>query len=222
METDNNNKEKKKENEDEETSRPHVFRNVSEMVVMFSQHDIRSHLVRLLSCDQCHYILGCLAWYTDFNLLDLMAQKQGVCIITQRESFNTRSLSSDRWRTMLRAKYAALKPFPWELLFQKEQAALTKQAPVQFYQKIRTETAIRIAGDRIEKKNDGTQVMMHEKYILILDAQMKIIGVWVGSYNFSKRASNSLEQVFYIADERVITVFFHDFLRNLTISECSR
>lgn len=91
-------------------------------------------------------------------------------------------------------------------------------APVHFYQKLCKETAMRTAGDKLTKKNEG-QVMLHSKFIIILDAEMNFVGVAWGSYNLSRRASQSIENLTYTPDPRVISVYFQEFLRNLIISE---
>lgn len=211
-------RQKEEQEKSENHNRPHVFQNITEMVVLFSHHDIKAHLLRLLSCVECSYVIGTVAWLTDFNILDVLKQKQGICIVTQKETYNTRASSNDRWKTMIREKYSAMPKFNWEKLYVKEHKTMLQIAPIQFFQKICKEQSIRTAGDRVGKKNDGG-ILMHEKFILILDANMNFVGTWTGSFNFSKRASQSLENVMYTPDKRVSEVYFQEFLRNLLISE---
>lgn len=210
--------EKQKDQQNEENKeRPHIIENVGQMVVLFSHHNIQEHLLKLLNCAECSYVLGSVAWLTDTKILDVLKLKQGICIVSQKETYNQRSSSNDRWKTMIREKYAAMPKFPWEKLYAKEQSTLLQAAPVQFYQKLCKEPSIRVAGDRVGKKNDGGYIF-HNKFIIILDANMNFVGILSGSYNFSKRASNSVENVFYTPDKRVIYVYFQEFLRNLIIS----
>lgn len=211
-------RQKEEQEKSENHNRPHVFQNVSQMVFLFSQHNIEEHLLRLLSCAECSYVLGSVAWVTSMKVLDVLKQKHGVCIISQRETYNTRSSSNDRWKTMIRERYAAMQRFPWEKLYAKEQLTMLKVAPMQFYEKLCKESAMRVAGERAGQKNDGSFIF-HNKFGIILDANMNFVGVINGSFNWSKRASNSIENVFYTPDPRVISVYFQEFLRNLLISE---
>ncbi len=59
------------------------------------------------------YVVGCVAWVTDFKILDCLKQMNGVSIIVQRDSFVMRRYKHDQWRQLLKMKYQALPVFPW-------------------------------------------------------------------------------------------------------------
>ncbi|MDD9974845.1 MAG: hypothetical protein OXU27_12610 [Candidatus Poribacteria bacterium] len=48
----------------------------------------RDHKTRLLECiADADFVVGCVAWLTDYDILDALAEKSGVSIIVQKEDF---------------------------------------------------------------------------------------------------------------------------------------
>lgn len=202
--------------------------NVKYMEVHFQ--DIKSHLLRYI--EKSSYCIGCVAWCTDFDVLDALASRKGAHIIIQNDAVATRQYKHDTFRPKLREKYRHLKPFDWLGWERAYWNAVPefKQIPFMPSALIKHDAvSVRVCGQRQTNKQHHQRQqqteekevpsMMHHKFLLYLNAQGVIYGVSTGSYNFSKNASQSLENFQYIEDPRVAQHYFLEYLRVLHCSE---
>ena len=209
---------------------------VKKVVVHFQ--NIREHLRAYIK--EAHYCIGAVAWLSDLDILDDLRNKKGVHIIIQNDTMATRRNRFDRFREILRAKYRALPFFPWaewEKAYPSAMpAAMSKNPPSRICEK--DTCSIRIAGKRICKSNNSNtntktitlqkagggvqeseqQAMMHHKFLFYLNERGIIYAMSTGSYNFSKNASNSYENLLYISDDRVARAYFDEYLEVLSHS----
>lgn len=197
---------------------------VKRVVVHFQ--NIKEHLRKYIK--EAHYCIGAISWCTDGDILDDLRNKKGVHIIIQNDTMATRRNRFDRFREILRAKYRALPLFPWAEWEKAYPSAVagtpTNPPPSRICEK--DTCSIRIAGKRICKSNNSNtktvgkeeteqQAMMHHKFLFYLNERGIIYAMSTGSYNFSKNASNSYENLLYISDDRVARAYFDEYLEVL-------
>ena len=60
---------------------------------------------------------------------------------------------------------------------------------------------------------------MHHKFLIFLDKNMNLQGVWTGSYNFTNNANNSLDNGLFITDENITKGYVEEFEQLLFMSE---
>ena len=61
--------------------------------------------------------------------------------------------------------------------------------------------------------------LMHHKFLIFLDKNLKPYGVWTGSYNLTNNANKSLDNGLFITDEKVINGYIEEFEQILFLSE---
>lgn len=67
-----------------------------------------------------------------------------------------------------------------------------------------------------DKKN---KPLMHHKFLVFLDKDMIPYGVWTGSYNLTKNATKSLDNVIYSKDINIVKAYVEEFEQFLFLSE---
>lgn len=188
-----------------------TFENVNSVTVYFC--DFRENFIALMN-NLSHggkrklTVVGCVAWFSDPQIVECLAACcQSIFFLVNDEDFSV-------WgngKTPLLYDQLPWSEVPINTLFQHLNdvfAPLTGQyAPV-----------------RCVKSGDGARgrFLMHNKYVIFLQTDshglLQCTGVWLGSVNFTKNASNNLESAFYVEDERVATSVFHDFSNLFSIS----
>lgn len=177
--------------------------------------DIESKLC--FGIEQSHAVVGCFAWLTSTPVLDALAGLQAVSIVVQKESFLQ---EKTKWSRYLRRKYLDL-PGPldagdraWAFTGLQE---LSHVAP-----KIEP---VRVFGTA----SDGLRPIMHHKFMVFFrlnsDGVYEPYTVWTGSFNPSKNATKSLENVVCLRNrepkqkDRVETPFLNTWIHTLSLSE---
>lgn len=186
--------------------------------------DIREVLLQHLS--KCSYVVGCIAWITDFGVIDAISKLKGATIIVQAESM-FKIKTREGFKTNLKRRYQQIKQFPW--------ATFAKAAHLPHFQKLWTEMkttpalqeqlwttlgqdpmAVRTCGQVQKAGHEGQNPeepsMMHHKYLIFLDANAKAVAVWTGSFNFTKNASKSLENIQIVYNQQVADSYLRNFL----------
>lgn len=180
----------------------------------------------------CSYVIGCVAWITDFSVINAMSQLKGATLIVQAESM-FKIKTRDSFKTNLKRKYQTIKQFPWATFakatrmphFQSlwEEMKTTGEIQEQLWttlgqdpMAIRTCGQIQRAGH--EGQNPDEPSMMHHKYLVFMDDNGKTLAVWTGSFNFTKNASKSLENVQIIYNKKVADAYLRNFLSLLPTS----
>lgn len=168
-----------------------------------------------------HVVFGCVAWFTDFNILKAMKGKS-YGIVLQKEEF----LRPDKvirtengrfnWNKTLRKYYeeASHPTIPDEIIL-----------PFKFRSSIDDLNwyncqgfgEFRCIGYIPENKNEKSSIpRMHNKFLIFAEfkknkndpgGNLLPYKVWTGSYNMSQNASNSLENVVIMTDEKVVQYY---------------
>jgi len=170
-------------------------------------------------------VYGCVAWLTDFDILNAMAKKS-LGIVVQKEEFlrPDKVLASRRmWTETLRRKYkatvwCAMHPhsFP-DFRFESRLWDITCHGQYQ-HDEI---GPVRCIGYH-RRTGDFGVPLMHHKFLVFAkyhnpdpddpDARdmpgwLEPLRVWTGSFNMSTNASNSLENVVVLDDKRIAEAY---------------
>lgn len=190
------------------------------LMVLHSGRNMKEHVLGYIN--KASYCIGCVAWCTDFDILDRLASKKGVQIVIQQDKVATRAYKHDTFRVRLRDKYRSLPKFDWPNWERVFWAGIPdippsiSRRPSQVLAK--DNCSIRYAGckqtqEAREKAREEEQVsLMHHKFLLYADERGRIYGVSFGSFNFTRNASDSDEDLHYIEDPRVVQKFFMTYL----------
>jgi len=165
-------------------------------------------------------VYGCVAWLTDFDILNALAGKS-LGIVVQKEEFlrPDKVLKSRRlWTETLRRKYDATVfgggYYPCQFPVFPFESRLTDITRVGQYQQD-TMGAVRCIGYH-RRTGDLGVPLMHHKFLVfarlhtvVADKHDRLepFGVWTGSFNMSTNASNSLENVVVIDDPAIAAAY---------------
>jgi len=161
------------------------------------------------------YIVGCVAWLTNKNILKALSKKSNVSIIVQEEDFLRPDSSFDghktNWKNKIRCLYDNL---PKRCIYLMDLSG----------------ESINVAGDqgeiiggirRLGKLNTEKSPAfprMHNKFIVCYDGGGlsdggKILNgeVLTGSFNFSENSNNSLENVVCLKDPDIVDAFIKQY-----------
>lgn len=189
------------------------------LMILHTGRDIKQHLLGYIS--KASYCIGCVAWCTDFDILDALASKNGVSMIVQNDKVATRNYKHDTFRVRLRDKYRNLKRFDWpnwEKAFWQGIPNIPVATLLPSHLTGKDNCSVRYAGckqtqEERNKARQGDQIsMMHHKFLMYADAKGRIYGVSFGSFNFTFNASQSDEDLVYVEDPRVVQHFFMTYL----------
>ena len=153
--------------------------NVANVTVMFE--DISDRLCDIIS--HTPYLVGCMAWLSDKQILSAMEQCRGVSIVVTNDALL--SLPS------IAASYKRLTP-----------VAATPKADEKH-------EAIRCLGSRTGR----FRALMHHKFLVGLDDARAPVWVVTGSFNASNQAQRNIENAMVIRDARVAAVYHSEFIR---------
>lgn len=190
-----------------------IFRNIKERLIS-----------RLNENDT--YIIGCVAWLTDFDILDAMKGKS--CgILVQKEDFLRPDewSASNNWKDTLRLKYQNTKCRTISDQHFMEFDFDSKLNEATRYHKMSQYAEIRCAGHNTNNTQEKhyTKPLMHNKFLVFgklpikktLDGDVicedagpfEPMEVWTGSFNMSSNASHSLENVVLIKNKEVAIAY---------------
>lgn len=186
-----------------EAKNKHKCENVS---VTFYFDNIKTELLNYI--ESAHSVVGCVAWITDWDILDALTRRPGgVALIQHNEKYGVgkgqfASARQNRaWSKRLKIvtnSLPSLNSIPLCLRERPLSAAIRQNVPI-----------LRV-GSGVKR--------MHHKFIIFVDELGKATGVWNGSFNFSKAAAQSLENACVYNDERIANVFLDEFLQVYTIA----
>jgi len=162
------------------------------------------------------YVIGCVAWLTNPNIIKVLETRDGVKIIVNKEEYLSTNMriSRKKYYQNIHIQYNKLMDFFSIkcLCCQKYQYQCPK------FQKI---------FGQIENK-DGSVITcgivnnlskMHHKFLIFLDENLEPKAMWTGSYNLSKTSNFSLENALYITDTLIIAEYIKEFLAVYAYSE---
>lgn len=175
------------------------FRNLKENLI---KH-IRQH----------NMIIGCVAWLTDFDILDELSKKE-TFIIVQKEDFlrpdsNVKNINS--WKNKLQRKYNSIGNNLSRYSFENDLSYMSQCGDD-------TVDSIMCVGNHNLDK-DPAFPRMHNKFIITCECKenyntcpsINPIGVWTGSFNFTYNANQSLENALYISNKEIVKAYYNEF-----------
>lgn len=183
----------------------------------------KERLLKKISEYNC--IVGCVAWLTDFDILNALSEVDRVAIVVQKEDFLRPDLNAGKdWKFMLRHSYDKLKShggrFAWPGLMAK--LSVCSDDTIQ---------PIRCIGNHNSNK-EPTFPRMHNKFLVFSNfiednaplpkgysATLINREVWTGSYNLTKNAAKSLENAVLIRNDNVAKAYYDEFCQIFALSE---
>lgn len=143
------------------------------------------------------YVIGCVAWLTNSNIIDALKKISGVKIIINKEEYLSSKMDKSKmpFYKELRKKYDSIPVLP-------SGAKLCGEYFLPFF----LEGAILTFGIV------NVCPKMHHKFLVFFDENYNATGVWSGSYNLSENSNNSIENALYITDSHIITEYIKEFI----------
>jgi hypothetical protein len=148
-------------------------------------------------------VYGCIAWLTERNVLNAL-EKVPCNIIVQQEDWSLPI------RQSCLPQYQKLTPVPYTYY---QQFKPTLRCVRENY----TEKAVRSIGAPEAANTTTALPRMHHKF-LIMEKNNGAVGVWTGSFNFTKNATNSLENAVFITDENIVRQYREEFIQLFCLS----
>lgn len=172
------------------------------------------------------YVIGCIAWLTNENILKELSKKTNVLIVVQEEDFLRPDTNFDgnklKWKNKIKKLYKKLEKGLIDSMFW----------GVNYAQMDTIESGVIRFGLINEKKIPAFPRMhnkfilcyndleYNEKYELNVDEEQYVFDgeVLSGSYNYTENSNNSLENILCIKDSKIINAYFKQFVEILTMS----
>lgn len=210
---------------------------VRNVQVVFHNH--KDTLIELIGRYQI--VLGCVAWFTDYDVLDALAQKLLVQIVVQKEDFlrPDSTQSSKSRKITLREKYDALPPPKNWFTFGGDFPQLS---PTSDLENDLIE-AVRCMGNHNKNKSSSFP-RMHHKFLIFTNGskthlpirspfgdpetkyeeRLKVTisdnaCVWTGSYNITHTATKSLENAVVLHCPKIAKAFYEEWAQIALLSE---
>lgn len=184
---------------------------------------LEEHLIAYI--EKSSYVIGCVAWLTNNNIINALEDKKGIKIIINKEEYISSKMESGQkfYYKCLRGKYNDLPD-----LFQTNCSCCQNQM-------MKCPKFIDLLGQIFDHENTNNNLCkngailtcgivnnlskMHHKFLIFFDDTMCPMGVWTGSYNLSKTSNFSLENALYITDPKIITEYIKEFIAIFSYSE---
>lgn len=218
---------------------------VRNVQVVFHNH--KDDLIELIGRYQI--VLGCVAWLTDYDVLDALAQKLLVQIVVQKEdslkpdstqSSKTKSRKKyDEFKIKLREKYDALpSPSSWFTFG----GNFPQLSPISDLENHRID-AVRCMGNHNRDKEISLP-RMHHKFLIFTNGSKTLLPigsppgdpetyyeerlkvtisedacVWTGSYNITHNATKSLENAVVLHCPKIAEAFYGEWAQIALLSE---
>ena len=182
--------------------------------------DIESKLLQHIS--EADAAFGAVAWLTSDSIISALARLSYVSVIVQKEDFLRPDMgASNNWKKELRQKYSALKCGLTRHSFQNILGSVSVASDPSI-------EPVRCVGNHNRDKKPAFP-RMHNKFLVFAkvtsgetEHEPKIIepyAVWTGSFNFTKNATNSLENALYITEQLIVNAFFNEYGQIAAMSE---
>ena len=181
-------------------------------------------------------VIGCIAWLTNKDILDALAEKDPVAIVVQKEDFLRPDLKGGRgWPAELRRRYDRI-TCSWDRYDLPVSVGSLSSLGDPSIQ------SVRCVGNYNRDKHPAFP-RMHHKFIVLCrkgqetdrwkwqDADGKIrtesrthpalkpYAVWTGSLNFTENGSRSLENAVLIEKQRIVDAYVDEWSRITALSE---
>lgn len=179
----------------------------------------KRELLKLISQHDC--IVGAVAWLTDEDILAALADTENVSIVVQKEDFLRPDLGAKKdWQKRLRCAYDKLQEPPPRFAWPGMMGALSTHCDPFF-------DSVRCVGNHNSSKAPAFP-RMHNKFLVFGTAEPppeesvfrpEFQTVWTGSYNLSRNAENSLENVVVIRNRDAAKAYYDEFCQIFALSE---
>ena len=163
-------------------------------------NDLENKLINKIR--EADYVMGCVSWLTNTTVIDELEKKKGIKIIVQKENFLKRDFNHyicfNKYFIDLRKGYKSLP----NLFNNISNINISNTSPIhQLCTKKLTDDdefdAIRCFG----YTNKKYKPLMHHKFLIFFDKNLKATGVWTGSYNITNNANKSLDNVIFTKEK---------------------
>ncbi len=178
--------------------------------------DIKQHLIQHIN--EAYGVVGCIAWLTDWDILDAMSLKEIASIIVQKEDFLRPDYGAkSNWKKDLRSRYDKINFSMWK-------TDIKGMGGISYARCGDDVEGIRCLGNYNKDKNPAFP-RCHHKFLLTCKFEKSNnnpftpTGVWTGSFNFTNNASNSLENAVYITDKNIVAAYYAEWINCLQRSE---
>lgn len=181
-------------------------------------------LIRLI--DQYPASVGCVAWLTNYDILDALARQKQVSMVVQKEDFLRPDMGArSDWKDTLRRKYNALRC--GERYDHSHGNCVVEGLS---YCGDPTLEGVRCVGNRNTDKNPAFP-RAHHKFIVLGEmleekgphgyphSTFKPAAVWTGSFNFTVNAGNSFENAVILREPKLVDAFYQEWAQIVALSE---
>lgn len=200
-----------------------TFAELKNVRVIF--RNLKPSLIQILN--KWSAVIGCVAWMTDFDVLDAMKAKS-LGLLIQKEDFLRpeldKNLGDKRWISTLRGKYDRMSAYgihyrsTYDFIYLHFNTVIGSIEIATGREALGETLCFGIPGrDHLSRPN------MHDKFLVfgvveevVVDdegytrSEFKPKAVWTGSFNLSKNASRSIDNAVYIEDERIAQVYYNE------------
>lgn len=180
---------------------------------------LEEHLVGYI--EKSSYVIGCVAWLTNKNIIEALENIKGIKIIVNKEEFlnSEMDLSQRFFYKCLRGKYDGMNDM---FDMQCECCCRNIKNCINFS---------KLFGDIVKTNNDDKNgailtcgivnnfSKMHHKFLIFFNDKIEPTGLWTGSYNLSNNSNYSLENALYITQQNIIIEYIKEFLAIYPFSE---
>ncbi len=188
--------------------------------------NLDQHVIQEIA--EADIVLGCVAWLTNFPILEALTVKRNVSIIVQKEDFLRHDVPGhEQWKTRLRGLYDSLScelehhMFGDNLLSSVSISTVHGMDPV------------RCVGNH-NRDRPKAFPRMHNKFLVFCrershaellvskpDGYTYIVpyAVWTGSFNFTTTATLSLENALVINEKNTVRAYYREYGQIAALSE---
>jgi len=167
-------------------------------------------------------VFGAVAWLTSYSILESLSKLSNTSIIIQKEDFLRPDIGvSNNWKKELRTKYSNLSCDLTRYSFPNILSSMSVASDPSI-------EPIRCVGNHNKDKKSAFP-RMHNKFLVFAkvahtndEHELETIepyAVWTGSFNFTKNATNSLENALYIIEPSIVKGYFDEYGQIAAMSE---
>ena len=157
------------------------------------------------------YVVGCVAWLTNRNIIDALKDVKGVKIIINKEEYLSSKMQIGQkfFYKCLRGKYHDMSD-----MFGTHSCGCCSKNMLQCanFNKVFNTVLMNREGGILTCGIVNNFSKMHHKFLIFFNDKIEPTGVWTGSYNLSKNSNMSLENALYITDKEVIMEYIREFM----------
>jgi hypothetical protein len=188
---------------------------------------LEEHLISYI--EKSAYVIGCVAWLTNSNIIETLENILGSKIIINKEEYlnSDMEIGQKFFYQCLRGKYNEIPD-----MFNSKCKCCAKimykcSNFCKIFGNIKNNNNNCSLNDTVDNKIGSILTCgivnnyskMHHKFLIFFNDKIEPTGVWTGSYNLSKTSNFSLENALYITDQDVIMEYIKEFLAIYPFSE---